>query len=123
MEESNHKQRRGRQRKSKNSREEKFKESSKKRLSNNIRKKFDTTIIGSLAVMEEFFGELWGHGLRYNELTDDEKDWREAWEEARTKMLDLGNSNSRASQNEISQYTISWNKYVTNFIVLKDDKE
>ena len=43
--------------------------------------------------------------------------------EARTKMLDLGNSNSRASQNELSQYTISWNKYVTNFIVLKDDKE
>jgi hypothetical protein len=123
MEEFNHKQRRGRQRKSNNAREEKFKESSKKRLSNNIRKKFDTTIIGSLAVMEEFFGELWGHGLRYNELTDDEKDWREAWEEARTKMLDLGNSNSRASQNEISQYTISWNKYVTNFIVLKDDKE
>jgi hypothetical protein len=123
MEEFNHKQRRGRQRKANNSREEKFKESSKKRLSNNIRKKFDTTIIGSLAVMEEFFGELWGHGLRYNELTDDEKDWREAWEEARTKMLDLGNSNSRASQNEISQYTISWNKYVTNFIVLKDDKE
>jgi hypothetical protein len=104
-------------------RDEVFKESSKKRLLNNIRKKFDTTIIGSLAVMEEFFGELWGHGIRYNELTDDEREWREAWEEARTKMLDLGNSNSRASQNEISQYTISWNKYVTNFIVLKDDKE
>lgn len=113
----------GGRRKQKRATEERFKESSKKRLSNNIRKKFDTTIIGSLAVMEEFFGELWGHGLRYNELTDDEKDWREAWEEARTKMLDLGNSNSRASQNEISQYTISWNKYVTNFIVLKDDKE
>ena len=121
MKEFNYNNRRDKRKNKK--RDEVFKESSKRRLLNNIKKKFDTTIIGSLAVMEEFFGELWGHGIRYNELTDDEREWREAWEEARTKLLDLGNSNSRASQNEISQYTISWNKYVTNFIVFKDDKE
>ena len=50
-------------------------------------------------------------------------EWREAWEEARTKILDLGNSNLRASQSEISQYTISWNRYVTNFIVNNEDDE
>ena len=121
MEEFNY-DRRGKRKNSK--REEIFKQSSKKRLLNNIKNKFDTTTIGSLAIMEEFFGELWGHGLRYNELTEEEKEWRETWDEARTKLLDLGNSNLRASQNEISQYTISWNKYVTNFIVVnKDDKE
>jgi len=107
----------------KESRKAKYKDSSKKRLLNNIKKKFDTTTIGSLAIIEEFFGELWGHGINYNELTEEELEWREAWEEARTKILDLGNSNLRASQSEISQYTISWNRYVTNFIVNNEDDE
>jgi len=102
---------------------ERYKESSKRRLLNNIKKKFDTTTIGSLAIIEEFFGELWGHGVHYNELTEEEKEWREDWNEARTKILDLGNSNLRASQSEISQYTISWNRYVTNFIVKNKDNE
>ena len=43
--------------------ESKYKDSSKRRLSNILKKKFDTTIIGSLAAFEERFGELWGHGL------------------------------------------------------------
>ena len=49
---------------------EQYKENSKKRLLNNIKKKFDTTIIGSLAAFEEEFGYLWGHGKHYSELTD-----------------------------------------------------
>ena len=46
-----------------------YEENSKKRLLNNIKKKFDTTIIGSLAAFEEEFGYLWGHGKHYSELT------------------------------------------------------
>jgi len=107
----------------KESRKVKYRDSSKKRLLNNIKKKFDTTTIGSLAIIEEFFGELWGHGIQYNELTEEELEWKEAWNEARTKILDLGNSNSRASQSEIAQYTISWNRYVTNFIIKNEDDE
>ena len=42
---------------------EKYNEFSKKRLLNNLEKKFNTTIIGSLAVFEEELGHLWGHGL------------------------------------------------------------
>jgi hypothetical protein len=38
-------------------------------LLNNIEKKFNTTIIGSLAAIEESFGFLWGHGKRVDELT------------------------------------------------------
>jgi len=79
--------------------------------------------IGSLAIIEEFFGELWGHGINYNELTEEELEWREVWEEARTKILDLGNSNLRAAQSEIDQYSIAWNRYVTNFIVNNEDDE
>lgn len=100
-----------------------YKDASKKRLLNNIKKKFDTTIIGSLATFEEQFGELWGHGLSYNELDEDQIYWREIWSDTRTKILDTGNSNSRAAQSEIAEYSLSWNKYVTNFVVVDKDKK
>jgi hypothetical protein len=95
--------------------EEKYKDSSKRRLLSILKKKFDTTIIGSLAAFEERFGELWGHGLPLEHLDEDQLYWRELWNEARSKILDNGNSNLRAAQNEISQYTLSWNRYVNNF--------
>ena len=97
-----------------------YKDNSKRRLMNIIKKKFDTTIIGSLAAFEEKFGELWGHGLPLEDLDEDQRYWREQWMETRSKVLDNGNSNLRAAQNEISQYTLSWNRYVTNFYNNKD---
>ena len=92
-----------------------YKDNSKRRFLNNIKKKFDTTIIGSLAAFEEKFGELWGHGLSIEELDEDQLYWREVWAEARSRILDNGNANLRAAQNEIAQYTLSWNRYVTQF--------
>lgn len=92
--------------------EKKYQESSKKKLMGNIKKKFDTTIIGSLAVFEEAFGECWGHGLDPNERTLEQSVMAEKWQEARSKILDNGNSNLRAAQNEISNYTLSFNRYV-----------
>ena len=92
-----------------------YKENSKRRLSNILKKKFDTTIIGSLAAFEDRFGELWGHGLPTKELDEDQLYWREAWTDARSKILDNGNANLRAAQNEIAKYTLSWNRYVTQF--------
>jgi hypothetical protein len=91
-----------------------YKDGSKRRLMNILKKKFDTTIIGSLAAFEERFGELWGHGSPIEDLDEDQRYWREAWMETRSKVLDNGNTNSRAAQNEISQYTLSWNRYITN---------
>ena len=95
--------------------EKAYKANSKRRLLNNIKKKFDTTIIGSLAAFEEKFGELWGHGLPAGELDEDQIYWREVWADARSRILDNGNANLRAAQNEIAQYTLSWNRYVTQF--------
>ena len=97
------------------SKDEKYKDNSKRRLLNTVKKKFDTTIIGALAAFEEQFGELWGHGIPEENLDEDQIYWKEAWAEARAKILDNGNANLRAAQNEISQYTLSWNRYVTNF--------
>ena len=94
---------------------EKYQESSKHRLSNIIKKKFNTTIIGSLAAFEDQFGELWGHGLPISDLDEDQRYWRDIWMDTRSKVLDNGNSNLRAAESEISQYTLSWNRYVTKF--------
>ncbi|MHA2083042.1 MAG: hypothetical protein ACXABD_04750 [Candidatus Thorarchaeota archaeon] len=92
-----------------------YNEFSKKRLLTNLEKKFNTTTIGSLAVFEEEFGYLWGHGKHYKELTDEEKTLRRKWKKARTDILDLGGANLRASQSEIAQYSLQWNRYVTYF--------
>jgi hypothetical protein len=92
-----------------------YNEYSKKRLLTNLEKKFNTTIIGSLAAFEEKFGDLWGHGLAYRDLTDDQQMFRKLWQEVRTSILDAGNSNLRAAQSELAQYTFSWNRYVTHF--------
>jgi hypothetical protein len=98
-----------------------YKDNSKRRLLNNLKKKFDTTIIGSLAAFEDRFGELWGHGLSVEELDEDQLYWREAWADARSKILDNGNANLRAAQNEVAQYTLSWNRYVTQFHLDRND--
>ena len=94
---------------------EQYKNSSKKRLTNIIKKKFNTTIIGSMAAFEDQFGELWGHGLELRDLDDEQRYWRDIWMETRAKILDNGNANLRAAESELSQYTISWNRYVTKF--------
>ena len=92
----------------------KYKDGAKRRLTNILKKKFDTTIIGSLAAFEERFGDLWGHGSPIEVLDEDQRYWREVWMETRSKVLDNGNANSRAAQNEIAQYTLSWNRYLTD---------
>ena len=101
--------------------QEKFQDNSKRRLLNAIQKKFNTTIIGSLAVIEEFFGELWGHGRNYDDLSEDEQHWRKIWATARSRILDNGNSNLRAAQNEIAQYTLKWDRYVIQLPIKKEN--
>ena len=66
-------------------RESAYKDSSKRRFMNILKKKFDTTIIGSLAAFEERFGELWGHGLPLNDLDEDQRYWRDLWMENTVK--------------------------------------
>lgn len=89
-------------------------ENAKKRLLNMLSTKFNTTVIGSLAVFEKYFGYLWGHGKDEVELTDEEYDFREIWVEAREELLDRGNHNSRLAQNEVSHYNVTSNRYITN---------
>ena len=85
--------------------EEKYRLNSRKRLLTNVSTKFKTTMIGSLAAFEKRFGHIW----------ESDPAWRRIWEEVRTEILDLGNKNLRAAEQEISEYTVSWNRYQTEF--------
>lgn len=97
--------------------ENKYREGCKKRLLQNIERKFKTTIIGSIAAVEESFGYLWGHGIPEDELTSEQKVFRAKWSDLRTGILNNGNNNLRGAQDEIAQYSTVWEGYRTEFIV------
>jgi len=101
--------------------DKKYEAHSKSMLKKHVETKFKTTMIGALSKFEELFGSLWGHGLQDNELGPEEIKWREAWQLARTEILNNGNNQLRAAQNEIDQYTIRYIKNEYNFLV-KDNK-
>ena len=100
--------------------EEKYKANSKKRLINNLTRKFQTTMIGALARFEEVFGYLWGYGKQHEDRTKEEKEWFDKWQEVRTAILNNGNNQLRASLDEVSQYTMTWDRHQTQFIIRKD---
>jgi hypothetical protein len=82
--------------------EAKYRLNSKKRLLINITGKFRTTMIGSLAAFEKRFSHLW----------ENDPEMKALWDEVRTEILDLGNKNLRAAEQELSEYTILWDKSI-----------
>jgi len=75
-------------------------------------KKIRTTMIGCIAEMEKAFGSLWGGSTRQlEEMTEEERNWYELWQIVRKNMLNLGNNQIRAFQNELNEYTITWNRH------------
>jgi succinate dehydrogenase/fumarate reductase flavoprotein subunit len=98
-------------------REENYLEQSRKRLDKIVSTKMKTSFIGALSAFEKEFGFLWGVGKEYDELTEEEKDMEEIWERVRTSVLNNGNAQLRATQNEIANNVIKWNRYRIDFIV------
>lgn len=80
------------------------KELNKNKLKEITKKKFTTTMIGSLDTYQKFFGFLWQDGLDENELTANEKRFKELWQEARNEILNKGNAQLRAALKEIDEY-------------------
>lgn len=67
-------------------------------LLNNVNKRFQTTMIGSLARFEEYFGDLWENNHRDRERFED------MWEDVRNQILNNGNKQARAAVNEIADF-------------------
>lgn len=93
-------------------------ERSKSRLQKEIKKRIQTTMIGSLSSMEKFFGFLWGEESD-EELSREQEHMRELFDEMRTEILDKGNSQIRHAESEVENYEITWNKYHINLPIKK----
>jgi hypothetical protein len=87
-----------------------------------IEKRFQTSMIGSLARVEEYFGFLWGHNKNY--LSNKEHANRELWEELRTEILNHCNYQMREALEDIKEYLDYLDKqdkhYEYNFIINKN---
>ncbi len=96
-----------------------YKEVSKNRLKQNISKRMRTSMIGALAAFEDKFGELWGKNKK--NLSQNELECYNIWQEVRAKILDQGNNNIRIAEEEIDQYDCSWNRYNYEFVIRKEE--
>ena len=99
------------QQKQREIKDNKYKEKSKKRLSNIVSTKIRTSFIGAISTCEEHFGFLWGHGKEEASLDDNELAMKEIWENVRASILDNGNTQLRATINELNNYSINWERY------------
>ena len=90
--------------------DEHYKQKSKEKLSVSMQKKVKTTMIGSLSSIEEHFGYLWGHGSE-STITDEQSEFKAAYEELRSEILDKGNTQIRNIEAELSSYDVTWNRY------------
>lgn len=95
---------------------QKFIEDSKDRLEIAIRKKFETSLIGSLDSIEQYFGGLWNS----TERTPQQKRFYALWRRLRTEILDKGNFQLRSLLKEIEEYKVEWEGKKITF---RDDME
>lgn len=103
----------------KQAREERSKVVSHDSLFKAAKKKIQTTMIGSLSTIEEYFGFLWNHGA--SELSEEQKRIRDIYEEARAKILDRGNTQIRDLELEFVNYDITRKKYQIKLPVKKGE--
>ena len=97
--------------------QESYQESSKKRLFNIISKKLTTTFIGDISQIEQALGHLWGHNSNGAKLTPEQQKYKKIWENLRNKILNNGNNQLRAIENELKQYNVNWERYHTDLKV------
>ena len=102
--------------------EERYKAVSKERLLKISQKKIQTTMIGALSSVEKYFGFLWGHEDG-DELTPEQQHMKTIFEEARSKILDRGNTQIRNLESEFVNYDITWKKNIISLPVVKKGEE
>lgn len=87
-----------------------------KLLIESIYKKFQTTMIGSLARFENIFGYLWE-----NDTKEGDK-FAEMWEYARNSILNNGNKQARAAVDDLTRF-LNPNKTKYSYKFYFDDKQ
>lgn len=92
----------------------------KNNIYNQIQKRFQTSMIGSLARIEDKFGFLWGHPKE--ELNDREFENREIWEDLRTEILNHCNYQMREALEDLRDYMENDSNYQYNFLIKKSQR-
>lgn len=94
----------------------------KQNIQKQIRKRFETSMIGSLARIEDFFGFLWGDFK--DNLSAKEYEYRRIWEQLRTEILNHCNTQMRAAIDDINDYLeYDNNLYEYKFTITNKDKK
>ncbi len=100
-------------------REDKYRVDSKDRLSKILKKKVQTTMIGSLSSIEEHFSFLWSTDS--SEMTPEQQMMYEIFQKVRSEILDKGNTQARNIDAELAQYDVKWLRYQSNIPVINQD--
>jgi hypothetical protein len=103
----------------KNIREERSKEVSKDSLFKSCKKKIQTTMIGALDTIEKKLGFLWSFESE-EEITQEQKQMKDIYDEVRAIILDRGNTQIRSLEAEFSGYEIQRKRYQINLPVKND---
>lgn len=90
-------------------RQQEYNQLSKERLFAIIKKKLQTSFIGSIYEVEEELGFLWGDKKNKKDMTENQQKYFDIFQIMRTNILNKGNDQIRAVANELEQYTITWN--------------
>lgn len=101
--------------------EAKWLESCKQRLTKIISKKMTTTFIGSLDIFEQHFGFLWKPDANGHQ-TKEQKAMEKLYQQVRTEVLNHGNNQRRAAENEIANHVVSWNRYHVDLKIKKESQ-
>ena len=73
-------------------------------LLKDIETRFKTTMIGSLAKFEQYFGHLWDND------SDEALEYEKLWDQARNAILNNGNNQIRLALDDLSDHLISNSK-------------
>jgi transcription termination factor Rho len=101
----------------KNIREERKRDIAKESLFKSSKKRVQTTMIGALDILEKHFGFLWGFE-QGDEITPEQAQLKEIYEEARAKILDKGNTQIRNMEADFASYEITKKRYHINIPVV-----
>jgi hypothetical protein len=78
---------------------------SKQQLASNMKKKIQTTMIGALSSIEDYFGFLWEGDL----LSQDQKsEIKNKFDSLRSEILDKGNRQLRNVDAELQDYNVAY---------------
>jgi hypothetical protein len=94
----------------------------KKGIINQLSRRFQTTIIGSLARFEDTFGYLWGHNSD-KDLTEKQKAFLDNWEYVRTSILNHGNNQMREAIDDVIEHIEDQNNFYKYNFVIQNQKD